>query len=317
MGLSGTERPRGASAPDARRHPSDFSSSERHRGGHFFFWPCRTTLWHRRTSLATNAVLHKKLTLWPLGFSSLGAAPGRALPLACPTFLCRAALRCSARRPRLIAGLSEKPSGQSPEGFLAAAPQFAHEKATGETIRVHTRSINLMMPSNGGRWMRKCDLLPKTCSTQRTRPLRCGLRPIMSGWPGVPKNDLAFPKLRAGRQCGEPGRCGVRAARPTANNPHQRPSLRHFKLQVGDKFLVDACGGHPGGRAPITACRICGYGSGRQGGRVTVESTLRLDVADALIRRRVMRLSVDQICEDLICWCHNGPLSFQRYIRGF
>jgi hypothetical protein len=31
-----------------------------------------------------------------------------------------------------------------------------------------------------------------------------------------------------------------------------------------------------------------GYGSGRQGGRVTVESTLRLDV-DAMIRRRVIQ----------------------------
>ena len=31
----------------------------------------------------------------------------------------------------------------------------------------------------------------------------------------------------------------------------------------------------------------------------------------------IMRLSVDRICEDLICWSHNGPLSLQRYIRGF
>jgi hypothetical protein len=31
----------------------------------------------------------------------------------------------------------------------------------------------------------------------------------------------------------------------------------------------------------------------------------------------IMRLSVDRIYEDLIGWSHNGPLSLQRYIRGF
>jgi hypothetical protein len=48
----------------------------------------------------------------------------------------------------------------------------------------------------------------------------------------------------------------------------------------------------------------------------------REDLALSQIERNfgkgsIMRLSVDRICEDLICWCHNGPLSFQRYIRGF
>jgi hypothetical protein len=46
----------------------------------------------------------------------------------------------------------------------------------------------------------------------------------------------------------------------------------------------------------------------------------REDVAVSQLERNlgkgsIMRLSVDRICEYLIRWNHNGPLSFQRYIR--